>query len=79
MQGTFLNMQVILWIYKCVKISSTLYVVAIIYGNQLKYLIVEVNTTINRYVTGYSKGIPIVERWESFVNSQVNHNYNLLQ
>jgi hypothetical protein len=48
-----------------------LFASAIYYGNKLKYLAVRVNTTINRRTTGYSTGIPIVERWENFIQGQV--------
>ena len=44
---------------------------AIYYGNKIKYLGVTVNTTINRRTTGYSKGIPIVKRWEALINDRV--------
>ncbi|XP_060082462.1 uncharacterized protein LOC132561782 [Ylistrum balloti] len=45
---------------------------SIYYGNKLKYMMVSINTTINRFTTGYSEGIPKVERWEAFVQSEIN-------
>ncbi|XP_069118440.1 protein dispatched homolog 1-like isoform X1 [Argopecten irradians] len=45
---------------------------SIYYGNKLKYMMVSINTTINRFTTGYTEGIPKVEKWENFIQSEVN-------
>ena len=44
---------------------------AIYYGNKLVYLGVQINTTINMQTTGYQTGIPLIEKWESYINSEV--------
>ncbi|OWF55417.1 protein dispatched homolog 3-like [Mizuhopecten yessoensis] len=44
---------------------------SIYYGNKMKYMMVSINTTINRFTTGYAEGIPKVERWENFIQSEV--------
>ncbi|XP_062611293.1 protein dispatched homolog 3-like isoform X2 [Saccostrea cucullata] len=41
------------------------------YGNKMKYLAVQVNTTINRRITGYSTGIPLIEKWEQLINNKM--------
>ncbi|XP_033735368.1 uncharacterized protein LOC117323939 [Pecten maximus] len=45
---------------------------SIYYGNKLKYMMVSINTTINRFTTGYTEGIPKVEKWENFVQSEIS-------
>ncbi|XP_061168958.1 protein dispatched homolog 3-like [Saccostrea echinata] len=45
---------------------------SIYYGNKIKYIGVSVKTTVNRRTTGYSTGIPIVERWESLIQSKMS-------
>ncbi|KAK3093447.1 hypothetical protein FSP39_015842 [Pinctada imbricata] len=42
------------------------------YGNKLMYIGVQINTTINRRITGYSEGIPMIEKWESLVTSMMS-------
>ncbi|KAJ8303403.1 hypothetical protein KUTeg_019799 [Tegillarca granosa] len=41
------------------------------YGNKIKYIGIQINTTINNLVTGYAEGIPVIEKWENFINSQM--------
>ncbi|KAJ8308810.1 hypothetical protein KUTeg_013684 [Tegillarca granosa] len=41
------------------------------YGNKIKYLAIQINTTIDKYRINYKNGIPIVERWEAFVNKMM--------
>lgn len=45
---------------------------SIYYGTKFKYIGIEINTTINRKTTGYDEGIPLVEMWENFFNSEVS-------
>ena len=44
---------------------------AIYYGNKLVYIGVKINLTISIQTTGYAKGIPLIDKWESYVNSEV--------
>ncbi|XP_061167576.1 protein dispatched homolog 3-like [Saccostrea echinata] len=44
---------------------------SIYYGNKLKYLAVQVNTTINKRITGYSTGIPLIEKWEKLIENKM--------
>ena len=41
------------------------------YGNNIKYVGIQVNTTIKYQTLGYVEGIPIMNLWEDFVNSEV--------
>ena len=41
------------------------------YGNNIKYVGIKVNTTIKYQTLGYVEGIPIMNIWEDFVNSEV--------
>ena len=40
-------------------------------GNRIKYMAISVNTTLRLQSLGYTEGIPIVERWEQFMENQV--------
>ncbi|KAK3092390.1 hypothetical protein FSP39_002236 [Pinctada imbricata] len=42
------------------------------YGNKLMYIGIQINTTINMRTTGYSKGIPLIEKWETFINNKMS-------
>ena len=42
------------------------------YGNNIKYIAIQVNTTLQYQTLGYDEGIPIMERWEDFVNNEVS-------
>ena len=44
---------------------------ALYYGNKLKYIAVQINTTINIQTLGYTEGIPKAEAWEAFINKEV--------
>ena len=41
------------------------------YGNNIRYVAIQVNTTIKVQTLGYVEGIPIMNRWEQFVTSEV--------
>ena len=41
------------------------------YGNNIKYVGIQINTTIKYQSLGYVEGIPIMNKWEDFVNSEV--------
>ena len=47
------------------------YVAGLYYGTKLKYLAIEVNTTMNVYSLGYQEGMPIYMKWEELVNDLV--------
>ncbi|KAL8603219.1 hypothetical protein ACOMHN_025234 [Nucella lapillus] len=40
-------------------------------GNRIKYLAISVNTTLNFQSLGYTEGIPIIQRWEQFMENQL--------
>nr|KAG5700686.1 hypothetical protein BaRGS_029051 [Batillaria attramentaria] len=42
-------------------------------GNKIKYLAIAVNTTLQLQSLGYEEGIPIVQRWEKFMESQLSN------
>lgn len=44
----------------------------------MKYIATQVNTTVNIYHTSFADGIPVVENWEEFVNSEVSMILNLI-
>lgn len=41
------------------------------YGNNIKYVSIQVNTTIKYQTLGYVEGIPIMNKWEEFVTSEM--------
>ena len=41
------------------------------YGTNLKYIAVKVNTTINDAEFGYTKGIPLRDKWEEVISREV--------
>ncbi|KAL4238405.1 hypothetical protein ACF0H5_003114 [Mactra antiquata] len=41
------------------------------YGNKIKYIAIQVNTTLKVQTLGYAEGIPIMNKWEDFVNSEM--------
>ncbi len=41
------------------------------YGTRLKYIAVQVNTTINDAEVGYIKGIPLRDKWEEVISREV--------
>ncbi|KAL5008655.1 hypothetical protein ScPMuIL_014236 [Solemya velum] len=41
------------------------------YGSRLKYMAVEINTTLKLYATGYSEGEPVYRAWEQFIQEEV--------
>jgi len=57
-------------ISKCLHNAKFIFT-AVKYGNKIKYVAIEINTTISRYTTDYKDGIPLVEKWEKFVSDQV--------
>ena len=42
------------------------------YGNNIKYVGIQVNTTLRFQTLGYAEGIPIMDKWEDFVKQQVH-------
>ena len=41
------------------------------YGTKLKYIGVQINTTINDAEIGYIKGIPLRDKWEDVISREV--------
>ena len=41
------------------------------YGTKLKYVAVQINTTLNTRFLAYVNGIPVMEHWEEFTKQQV--------
>ncbi|KAH3854522.1 hypothetical protein DPMN_097065, partial [Dreissena polymorpha] len=41
------------------------------YGNNIRYVAIQVNTTLKGQTLGYAKGIPIKDKWEEFVNAEM--------
>ncbi|XP_045187392.2 uncharacterized protein LOC123545146 [Mercenaria mercenaria] len=41
------------------------------YGNDIRYIGIQVNTTIKVRTLGYAEGIPIMNKWEDFVNAEM--------
>ncbi|XP_013386010.1 uncharacterized protein LOC106155638 [Lingula anatina] len=41
------------------------------YGTKLKFIAIEVNTTLNAHALGYATGLPIMERWEDFMKEEL--------
>ena len=52
--------------------------IGLYYGTNLKYLAIEVNTTMNVYSLGYQEGLPIYRKWEELVNDMVKYTFNLI-
>ena len=44
---------------------------AVLFGNKIKYVGVQVNLTLGRFSTGYKTGKPVMDRWENFVSAKV--------
>lgn len=40
------------------------------YGNKIKYIGIQVNTTMRLQTLGFPEGIPVMNRWEDLVNAQ---------
>lgn len=47
-------------------------IVGLYYGTKLKYLAIEINTTMNVYYMGYEEGLPVYEQWEQLISSIVS-------
>ncbi|WAR18662.1 DISP1-like protein [Mya arenaria] len=41
------------------------------YGNNIRYVGIQVNTTLRYQTLGYSEGIPVMDLWEEFVTSEM--------
>ncbi|KAL3837324.1 hypothetical protein ACJMK2_022690 [Sinanodonta woodiana] len=41
------------------------------YGNAIRYLAIQVNLTLSAYGTGYIEGLPVMNKWENFVSSEM--------
>ena len=52
-------------LYFCLCISAKFY------GNNIKYVGIQVNTTIKYQTLGYVEGLPIKDLWEEFVTAEV--------
>ena len=46
-------------------------ILAKFYGNNIKYVGIQVNTTLRYQTLGYTEGVPIMDKWEEFVKSEV--------
>ncbi|KAL4237665.1 hypothetical protein ACF0H5_002379 [Mactra antiquata] len=44
---------------------------SVFYGNRIVYIGVQVNLTLGRFSTGYPEGKPVLDRWETFVQNEV--------
>ena len=53
------------------KLTSSALVLDKKYGNDLRYVAIQVNTTLNPHTLVYETGLPIKNKWEEFVNEQV--------
>lgn len=43
------------------------------YGNDIRFIALQVNTTIKLSRIGYAEGIPIMNKWEEFVNARMKN------
>lgn len=43
------------------------------YGNNIRYIAIQVNTTLKLETLGYAEGIPIMNRWEDFINGEMKN------
>ena len=49
------------------------------YGTRLRYMGIQINTTINGRTLGYPEGLPIRDAWEEMISEQVKEMTRLLQ
>jgi len=41
------------------------------FGTKLKYLAIEINTTMNVFDMGYEEGLPVYDEWEQLIQNIV--------
>ncbi|KAK3607816.1 hypothetical protein CHS0354_031317 [Potamilus streckersoni] len=44
---------------------------AVQYGNRIRYLAIQVNLTLSAFGTGYEEGLPVMNKWEHFISSEM--------